>query len=79
MKYNQRQNGDIIIIPRNERWHRIACCDCGLVHTFRFATKKNGEIHLQVWRNNRATAQYRRNKKSLVDVLKKLLTKLEKA
>lgn len=61
MKYTQRQNGDVLIIPRNCRWHSICCCDCGLIHTFRYSVKKNGDIHIQVWRNNRATAQRRRH------------------
>jgi len=58
--YKQRESGDIMVIPRNNRLQNIACCDCGLVHVFKYSVKKNGDIHIQVWRNNRATGQYRR-------------------
>lgn len=43
--------------------YRMACCDCGLVHTMNFRlhpTKRGKFIQFQVYRNNRATAAMRR-------------------
>lgn len=42
------------------------CCDCGLVHLFRFRLARQGErtvIIKQTWRQNRATAAARRGKR----------------
>jgi len=39
---------------------RIACCDCGLVHTFQFTVRRGGGVKLRAWRDNRATARKRR-------------------
>jgi hypothetical protein len=44
--------------PVRKGW-RLACCDCGLVHTFDFRIRK-GHIEFRAWRNNRATGQRRR-------------------
>lgn len=60
MKYRQRQN--------NEGWtetsgqaFRLACCDCGLVHDVVLVKGRGKEIGIAARRNNRATAQRRRN------------------
>lgn len=49
--------------PRR-KGYKLACCDCGLVHTLNFRIVKYGpnlrKIQFQVFRNNRATAQMRR-------------------
>jgi RNase P subunit RPR2 len=48
------------------RWRRkdlkMACCDCGLVHRFRFNVKR-GVLTMRGWRDNRATGQIRRRMK----------------
>lgn len=42
-----------------EDGYRLACCDCGLVHTMDFRVHQ-GRAQFRVWRNSRATAQLRR-------------------
>lgn len=41
--------------------HRIACCDCGLVHVVEFAVV-DGKVDVRFSRDNRATAAMRRGK-----------------
>ena len=46
--------------------YKLACCDCGLVHTVDFKVIKCGRGHktiFRVFRNNRATAAMRRKSK----------------
>ncbi len=43
--------------------YRMACCDCGLVHTMDFRIR-NGRIQFRARRNNRSTAQIRRYMKT---------------
>jgi len=40
--------------------YRMACCDCGLVHTMNFRVR-NGRAQFAVFRDNRKTAAMRRN------------------
>jgi len=42
---------------------RMACCDCGLIHTIAFAVEANGNLGIAVRRENRATAAKRRGAK----------------
>jgi hypothetical protein len=42
-----------------KRGYKLACCDCGLVHTMDFRIKR-GFAQFRVFRNNRSTAQIRR-------------------
>ena len=48
------------IIPKVKNMHKICCCDCGLVHKIEFKNTKEGII-FRASRDNRATAQRRRN------------------
>ena len=57
--YPQRYDGEWITVDRE--YHRMMCCDCGLVHHFNFRVK-NGKIQFQPFRDNRATGQVRRHK-----------------
>lgn len=41
------------------RGYKMACCDCGLVHTMDFRVVK-GRAQFRVFRNNRSTAMMRR-------------------
>jgi len=61
MKYKQRLDGDGFEVPSGTI-HRIACCDCGLVHDFVFVSNDGDPVGVAAKRNNRATAQRRRNK-----------------
>lgn len=45
----------------SSRRHKIACCDCGLVHLLEFRVSR-GKIKFRAWRDNRATANRRRSK-----------------
>ena len=64
MKYAQAYDGDWIE-PKDLNNHREKCCDCGLVHDYKFRIVK-GRIQYQVVRNNRATAAARRKFRNVV-------------
>jgi hypothetical protein len=53
MKYTPRGNGEWMRSYRG--WHRIACCDCGLVHDFKFSRA----VRFRAFRDKRATAAKR--------------------
>lgn len=57
--YIQRRDGEWF---DTEREHKLACCDCGLIHLLKFRVRK-GKIQMQATRDNRATAQRRRGMK----------------
>jgi len=64
VKYPQRMEreeneGYTDWVDCSQEVHRIACCDCGLVHDFQFQ-EIDGRIHFRARRNNRATGQKRR-------------------
>ena len=60
-RYKQRKNGEGFVVPLDEVY-RLACCDCGLVHDIVLSyDKETGELGMATKRNNRATAQRRRN------------------
>lgn len=42
--------------------HKLACCDCGLVHDVYFRVQ-NGKLQWRMKRNSRATGQVRRHMK----------------
>jgi hypothetical protein len=51
--------------PRR-RGYKMACCDCGLVHTVNFRIVPWGrgrKVQFQAYRNNRSTALMRRARK----------------
>ena len=59
--YVQRYDGDKIEIT-SPRLHKIRCCDCGLVHLFKFRMQ-GSTITFRMYRDDRATAQSRRHRK----------------
>jgi len=59
--YKTRKAGEVVKIGRSGTIYKMACCDCGLVHTIKFKIE-GGVISWQVWRNNRATAAMRRKR-----------------
>jgi len=58
-KYPNRQDGEGFEVPLGEVY-RLACCDCGLIHDVVFVYEK-GVLVMTCTRNNRATAQKRKN------------------
>jgi hypothetical protein len=60
MAYEQPKAGQWVQPIR--KGYRMACCDCGLVHTMDFRIHK-GRAQFRAFRNNRATAQMRRRDK----------------
>jgi hypothetical protein len=44
-----------------EEGYKMACCDCGLVHTLDFRVE-DGRAQFRVFRNNRSTALVRRHR-----------------
>lgn len=61
MRYGQVLDGELIEIAK-KTGHRMACCDCGLVHRMNFYIVGK-KIRFRAWRDNRATAARRRKKK----------------
>lgn len=59
MKYQKRDDGEAWTV-KSGAVHRIACCDCALVHDFVHTSKDGKGIVIRAWRNNRATAAKRR-------------------
>lgn len=51
------------INPSVPMQHKIACCDCGLIHDLEFRVE-NGAVQFRARRNERATAQRRRKRKA---------------
>jgi hypothetical protein len=54
------------IRQRMEGW-KMACCDCGLVHLFKFKVVREGKrnaVEFVAHRDNRATAAVRRKRKA---------------
>lgn len=45
-----------------KKWYKTLCCDCGLVHLWEFKMIK-GKPFFRIRRDNRATAQMRKNHK----------------
>jgi hypothetical protein len=45
------------------RFHKTLCCDCGLVHLWELKEDKKGNFVFRIRRDNRATAQMRKNYK----------------
>lgn len=56
--YHQVVDGEWIT---PSRLHKMACCDCGLVHKLEFRIVK-GQVTFRAWRDKRATAAKRRHK-----------------
>lgn len=57
IRYRQVEDGEWSNFPRTEK---VACCDCGLIHTYRWRVRK-GYFERQAIRDNRAT--YARRKR----------------
>lgn len=43
-----------------QRNHKMACCDCGLVHTMDFRVNRQGKVQLRASRDEKLTANRRR-------------------
>ena len=50
--YYQVTDGEWIVVPK--RGYKEQCCDCGLVHRMNFKIL-DGRIHIQTFRDPRAT------------------------
>jgi len=65
-KYVQTRDGDKIVVGEGRsRLHKIACCDCGLVHVLKFKLE-GSVITFRAYRDNRATGQRRRREHEFV-------------
>jgi hypothetical protein len=53
---------DIVIIPKG-KLVRISCCDCALVHDFKFNIHE-GEIIVSIHRNDKETEKLRKDLKN---------------
>ena len=61
MKYPAVDSG-VWIAPLRRGW-RMVCCDCGLTHVVDFRVKRR-ELQMRVFRDQRATGQIRRHRKT---------------
>ena len=59
MRFRLVHNGDTLPVWRRNNW---ACCDCGLVHVFKFFWGKRG-LRVKVTRNELRTKESRRRRK----------------
>jgi hypothetical protein len=64
--YRQRVDGEEIEV-QSHGLHKIACCDCGLVHLLEFRVE-GSVITFKATRDNRATAQRRRRLRTVKEV-----------
>ncbi len=63
MKYIKREDYEEFLLNYRERHIlRLACCDCGLVHSYAFHKYKDGHLGIAARREPRATAQLRRHR-----------------
>lgn len=62
MKYYKQKDGEWVQPIR--KGYKMACCDCGLVHSIDFRIKLN-RVQFKAYRDNRATGQKRRYFKSI--------------
>lgn len=56
--YYQITDGEWVIVPR--RGFKEQCCSCGLVHKLNFRINAKGQLEIQTFRDERATAAVRR-------------------
>lgn len=61
MRYEQVYDGEWIR-PTPQRGHKMACCDCGLVHRIDFRVV-DGRVEFRAVRDTRATARRRRSRR----------------
>ena len=59
MKYKKRKDGEVFSVPSGVV-HRIACCDCGLVHDFVFLSHDGKPIGIVAVWNKKETKRLRR-------------------
>ena len=62
--YPTCEPGEIVPLVWRKEYIDMACCDCGLVHRYKF-TVDGKLLGIQAWRHNRATGQLRRHMKSV--------------
>ncbi len=58
-KYTQRYDSEGFTVKSGEI-HRVACCDCNLVHDVVLVSQDKKDIGVAVKRNTRSTTQRRR-------------------
>ncbi len=58
--YYQVTDGEWIRVKK--RGYKEQCCDCALIHKMNFRITADGEIEIQTFRDDRATAAARRHK-----------------
>lgn len=59
MSYPSIEAGQKVDLDWRKDDYKIACCDCHLVHRFRFTVVGN-KLRIRGWRDNRSTAALRR-------------------
>jgi hypothetical protein len=61
--YRRIEDDEIVVVDMDEPWIKVACCDCGLIHSWTFGlTESEGRLKLEISidRLERCTAQKRR-------------------
>jgi hypothetical protein len=74
-RYKQRKDGEGFEVPSSQIY-RIACCDCGLVHDFVFVSQDGNPIGIAAKRNNRSTAQRRKNNNKWINLTSDQITNI---
>lgn len=62
MRFQRPESGEWVQPVR--RGYKMACCDCGLVHTINFRIYRR-RVQFQAFRNERSTALMRRHDKKV--------------
>lgn len=60
--YHQLEDGEPLVFNPQKMSLKMACCDCGLVHTVEIKVAHRQKVTRRAWRANRATGQKRRQK-----------------
>lgn len=60
MEYKSLSDGEWTELDNED--HKIACCDCGLIHKLEGKVTDN-KVSIRFFRENRSTGQYRRHNK----------------
>lgn len=64
-RYHKLEDGEVRLLKAHTPGivdHKLACCDCGLVHKMRLEMRGKDAIELTAWRDRRATAAKRRSR-----------------
>ena len=66
MAVKRLESGEPLIVPKNDGWFTLGCCDCNLTHRVDFKVTRS-DVVFQFYRDERRTAQRRRREKEVLN------------